>query len=291
MDNFYLTTNTPIELIEKGIYVKREDLTCPHPGPPFAKIRGLYRTLPDLDKQKVPAVGYMDTTISQAGWGISFLCEALKLKIKPVIYYPSYKDGVLRHNAELHIKKWKQFGADVHPIQASKLSIMRAMANQHLRLVYPGAYMLPQGLPSQYTIEAVAEEVATVPAECLTGSIVISLGSGVMAAGVLKGLAQVGAAPTVYGVLVAPKNRARMRAKVLQYAGLCEGGFFDAMTAKLELVDIGYEYEDFVNLETPFPCNSYYDKKAWAFVCDKEQELEGPILFWNIGGDSEDNPT
>ena len=35
-----LVDNTPIEK-HCGIWVKREDLCCPPPGPPFSKVRGV----------------------------------------------------------------------------------------------------------------------------------------------------------------------------------------------------------------------------------------------------------
>ena len=283
-----ITKNTPTEDMGHGLYIKREDLACPAPGPPFAKIRGLYHTLLELEKKRAPAVGYMDTTISMAGWGISYLCHALKLKIRPVIYWPSYKDGILRHNIQRHLEVWQSFGASVHPIQASKLSIMRATAAQHLLKTYgTRAEMLPQGLPSNYTIEAVSEEVGYVPKKCLGGSIVLCVGSGVMVAGVLHGLAVTGATPTIYGVLVAPKNKQRMYQKIQDLAGFVDGSIFNPMPTKLNIIDAGYEYSTPIEDITEFPCNDYYDKKAYIWMKQNFEKLKKPVLFWNIGGNGE----
>jgi len=36
--------------------------------------------------------------------------------------------------------------------------------------------------------------------------------------------------------------------------------------------------------ETPFPCNEFWDKKAWYWLEKNIQKFEGEILFWNLGG-------
>ena len=53
----------------------------------------------------------------------------------------------------------------------------------------------------------------------------------------------------------------------------------------LELVDLGYSYTDAETLQLPFNCNRYYDQKAVKFLLTEYDNLEQPILFWNIGGE------
>ena len=36
--------------------------------------------------------------------------------------------------------------------------------------------------------------------------------------------------------------------------------------------------------KTPFPCNEFWDKKAWYWLEQNVSKFEGDILFWNIGG-------
>ena len=38
------------------------------------------------------------------------------------------------------------------------------------------------------------------------------------------------------------------------------------------------------NYEVPFPCNGTWDRKEWWWLEQMESQLEGEILFWNIGG-------
>jgi hypothetical protein len=46
-----------------------------------------------------------------------------------------------------------------------------------------------------------------------------------------------------------------------------------------------YEFDNMmIDYEVPFPCNGTWDRKAWWWLEQKESQLNGDILFWNIGG-------
>ena len=46
-----------------------------------------------------------------------------------------------------------------------------------------------------------------------------------------------------------------------------------------------YAFEDMMtDYEIPFPCNGTWDRKAWWWLEQNVEQLEGDILFWNIGG-------
>ena len=83
-----IVDNTPVEMYD-GIMVKREDLSCTPPGPPFAKVRGLQKRMESLKASGVSVVGYTETSISQAGIGVSWICH--ELGMTAVIYCPVYK--------------------------------------------------------------------------------------------------------------------------------------------------------------------------------------------------------
>lgn len=278
--------DTPIDRItikNKEVYVKREDLACTKPGPPFAKVRGLYPLLKKLKADGVEIVGYMETTVSMAGWGISYFCE--QLGMKAVIFKPVYKKGGNRHNQDLQDKKWRLFNAKVIDIQATRLSIMFYQAKRILLTKYPDAFMLPQGLPFQETITEVSAQI--VKDKCYPvwdGTIVSCVGSGTMAAGILRGLSLINTHPDYYGIFVAPKNKENMYNKILGMANINSYGFFpNKLTANVRLSDLDYEYTEVETCDCPFPCNIYYDRKAWKFLIDNIKELKEPILFWNIG--------
>ena len=45
--------------------------------------------------------------------------------------------------------------------------------------------------------------------------------------------------------------------------------------------DFDNRMEDY---ETPFPCNQFWDIKQWKWLEENIENIEGDILFWNIGG-------
>jgi hypothetical protein len=51
----------------------------------------------------------------------------------------------------------------------------------------------------------------------------------------------------------------------------------------VKFVDEGYAYGDRVSGTVPFPCNPYYDAKAWRWLERSASSLAGPVVFWNIG--------
>jgi 1-aminocyclopropane-1-carboxylate deaminase/D-cysteine desulfhydrase-like pyridoxal-dependent ACC family enzyme len=195
--------STPTEKINEDLFVKREDLACPPPGPPFGKVRGLYPVLQKLKRKGVTTVSYMDTSISMAGWGVSYFAK--ELGMKSIIFYPEYKE--FKHNQEEYIKKWHEFGAEVYPLdKPNRQQINWYRARKKLLDISPNAVLLPQGLPFQETVESVSSEVAKnwVIFDKMK-SVTVSVGSGVMLSGIVKGLSEVGLSPMYMVSLLHPK--------------------------------------------------------------------------------------
>ncbi len=286
-----LIFDTPIEKIElKGfpLYVKREDLSCSYPGPPFAKIRGLHKKLTELKKTGIQTVGYMETSLSMASWGIAYLSQ--KIGLKAVIFYPQYKEGY-KYEQENQFKKWKEFNAEFFPIEhPGRQKINHYLAKQKLLSNFPNSIMLDQGLPFEETIEEVGKQVDLIPKELLGGSIVVSVGSGVMISGIINGLKR--NLPKeqnmeIYGIVIFNQNLESKKRKIEKRSKtiLKNWGFFSNKNINLTLLDLGYQYEQKEEIECPFPCSKYYDRKAWKWLNDNISTLKQPIIFWNIGGD------
>jgi len=83
--------------------------------------------------------------------------------------------------------------------------------------------------------------------------------------------------------LVAGKNIKRMHQKIYKRAGIYKNDLFATNTSKLFLFAAEHEYPDIENMHCPFPCNPYYDRKAWKWLIENYTDLQKPILFWNIG--------
>jgi len=275
-----IVENTPIEEYD-GIYVKREDLSCLPPGPPFAKVRGLYKKLQSLKENGITTVGYCETSISMAGWGIAWIAK--ELGMKTVIFNPIYKcktNPVL----EIHRSKWEEFGADVIDIPAGMAKVNFYITRQMLFDKHKGkSFMLPLGIPFEETINEVSAEFIRSHCEKFK-TIIMCVGSGTMAAGILKGIDLTGSDADLFGILCRPaRNMGLKRSLILAHAGIVFGGDF------FYLIDLGYGYTEKVEMSCPFPCNPYYDLKAFKFLSDCRKEgynkyrFKEPILFWNIG--------
>jgi len=73
-----------------------------------------------------------------------------------------------------------------------------------------------------------------------------------------------------------------MKNKIYKMAGISDFGFF-AYKGNVDIIDAGFEYTDKETFKCPFPCNPYYDRKAWRWLAENINSLAKPLLFWNIG--------
>jgi len=284
------------------VLVKREDLSSPFPGPGFSKIRGLVPHLQDRDEQ---VVGILDTFHSKAGWAVAYVCK--ELGKKAVVFYPQYKSkwtimssteeaGPNPQHGEAGTEDLrpqqrmaKELGAELVPLQATAGYILEPRAKKILRERWPGSHMLPVGLKMPESVEENAKEAVRTthnmprwPYQPIA-SLVMSVSSGTVAAGVMKGLTAVNALP---GTVVChlgysrPVEGARGLRKNLEKKS---GVDMSAVT----FVDEGYNYRDPVKdydpKAYPFPTNPYYDAKALRWLETFAKSLPQPVMFWNIG--------
>ena len=287
-----IINNTPVEWHDcdgPKILVKREDLCSPFPGPQFSKIRGL---VPHLRNRSEEVVGILDTFHSKAGWAVAYVCK--ELGKRAVVYYPRYKgdwklqtsDGNYEGGPEdLRIQQQhaRSLGAELVPLQATAGYILAPRSKKDLLARYPGAHMLPVGLKMDESVEENAKEaVRTIRNLPEIQTLVVSVSSGTVAAGVVKGLASQGALPPTVVFHLGysrPVNGARgLRANLEKKSGV-------DMSA-VAFIDENYSYRDPARNYNPnmaFPMNPYYDFKAWKYLETFGRSLPQPILFWSIG--------
>jgi len=273
-----LVHGTPIERYEvKGqmVYVKRDDLAAPYPGPPFSKVRGLMPVLERMKKEGKEAAGYTETSVSMAGWGVAWGCALLGLRA--IIFDPQYKETppLLAY----HRQRWEEFGAEIRPIKAGMARVNWNISRNRLAKEFGDkADLLPLGLQFPETITATEEEARlTVQASVPDfRSVVVNIGSGTIAAG----LGRVFKDATIYGVMGRTGDRSRKLSVISKKGGLIVGGF---MGQDFQLVDPGWEYSERSEADCPFPCHPWYDLKAWQWLVEHIEALEPPVLFWNIG--------
>lgn len=272
--------NTPIETYPVDgidIYVKREDLCVQRPGPPFSKMRGLFAYLSTLKQRGISTVGYTESSISMAGWGVAWLAQ--KLDMTAVIYDPQYSESNKKDHLsvlEYHRQQWKAAGAEIRPIKAGMVKVNYNICSKLLQQEFPGAIMLPLGLPLQETVDATAAIAAEYDGHF--SSVVVCIGSGTICAGLVKGMRRC----EIYGIMSRSGNESIKHQSIIKKAGVLNGGLL-GRGAFLDCIDLGMEYTEKCDVEIPFPCHSYYDAKAWKWLTQNIQRIMKPILFWNIG--------
>lgn len=281
-----LKVNTPVEKYQvKGreVFVKREDLCVPPPGPTFSKVRGLLKRLQLLKDKGYKTVGYTESSISMAGWGVAWL--APKVGLKAVIFDPQYstKSRRLKHLdvLDFHRSKWKELGAEIIPVKAGMVKVNYYICKKILKERYPNSIMLPLGLPFEETIDETARISDQYKAKFKT--VVVCVGSGTITAGLLRGLCP---GSSIYGIMCRSGDPVKKRKDIIIKSGRAEGNvesLVDPVPIEFECIDPGWKYTDRSKAEAPFPCHPYYDLKAWEWLVENITTLEDPILFWNIG--------
>lgn len=272
--------NTPVETYQSDqtdIWVKREDQACPPPGPPFSKIRGLYAHLNKLKEQGVDVVGYVETSISMAGWGVAWTAEALGMKA--VLYDPQYKKTP--HLLNFHRRQWKLFSPDIIPVKAGRARVNYYISVKHLHANYgEDAVMLDLGLPLEETIEETAREWRRTMTKLSEppATTVVNVGSGTICAGILQGWRE--GEGQIIGVMGRSGNVPQKCTSISRRARRLLNGLAGI---PFQLKDPGWEYTQRSKRKSPFPCHAYYDRKAWEWMENHLEHLPRPILFWNIG--------
>lgn len=277
-----LVNNTPVEPYQVSghtILVKREDLCCPYPGPSFSKMRGVVAHIAGRSEKYI---GVLDTYHSKAGWAVAWACKHMNKQC--VNFWPRYtgdKPSMVWPPRQQQ-REAVALGAIAHETPAGRSSILYYRVRKILRESSPNSYMMPNALklPESVT-ENAAEARRTVESGAMPdhGTVVISISSGTVAAGVLKGLASVVDFDRYHIVLHMGYSRSvNMARKYMESVSGVTLGY------NVDFIDEGYAYKDRAkNVEVPFPCNDHYDLKAWKWLMANRSAMSGPVVFWNIG--------
>lgn len=278
---------TPVEdhTARCGLYVKREDLSCPA-GPPFSKTRGVYA---HVKARPEKIIGVLDTNHSQGGWAVARACKLLNKQC--VLYYPVRKAD---RDAPIQIQQAEAeaLGAELVALQAGRSAVIYHSAKKDLATkavssrVNSGGldvYMMPNALKLQEMITETVAEVArtTIPP---VQTVIVSASSGTIAGGVWRGLHEAG----WEGTLVVHQGYSRSQDMIRKY--MTQMAFGERVPLdgeiKLEFVDEGYSYGDAAKANpslVPWPSNKFYDLKAVEWWYKVGRKTYGEALLWNIG--------
>lgn len=262
-----LNRNTPIEDWREhyGLYVKREDLACPPPGPPFSKTRGVFVW---VGKQQADIIGVLDTYHSQAGHAVARACQLLGKKC--LNFYPEYKGETGLRPPQLRAK---ELGAELKPLPAGRSCILYHQAVKETKR--RGGVTIPNALKLPESVEETAKEVP----ERVFSNVLLPSSSGTIAAGVIRGFCRYGLIPR----FIVHLGYSRSHGEVLRY--LSEASGVEHQYLNIDIIDEGYSYKDRAkDGPTPeWPCNAYYDLKAFRWWLREGREQYGEALLWNVG--------
>ncbi len=285
-----IKNNTPIEKYNvdgNDVFVKREDLCTQPPGPPFSKCRGLYAKLKKLKRKGITTVGYAESSISMAGWGVAWMAK--ELGMKAVIFDPQYvgkaPDLLIKHRT-----KWKKFGADIVPVDAGRTKVNYYIGKKYLdennKYKNENTAMLPIGLRVPETVDATVEEWKRTMQSFKPDITIVPVGSGTIFAGIIKAAEKDNG--DLIGVMLYTGNKIKKFKNIYIKSGKFPGSL-NPPKVNVKLVNPGWEYAQFSNVICPFPCHRYYDLKAWEWLIANIDDLNyKKILFWNIGSEPDE---
>jgi len=260
--------STPLErhtLRGQDVWVKRDDLFARPPAPPLGKLRGARDLLGKLHRAGVRLVGCWDTRISALGQGIAICARDLP-GMRVIAAYPAIPGQPVPEA----LKIAGFLGAEILPVRAGRITISFAEARRYVK--ERGGVMLPFGLDCAESVAAVQREAASIPDEAiLGGTAVVSCGSGVTLAGLIRGL---GYRPSRYVGVSSGRSVTMIESCLRKYGNV---------PANLRLIPANYPYTRQPTILCPFPSHPNYDLKAWGYVRRNLRRLPKPILFWNVG--------
>lgn len=263
-----IQNNTPIEKYQiqgREIFVKREDLSSLPPCPALAKLRGVYKRLTKLKEQGVNKVGVFDTRVSKSGLGCSAIANELG-DLEITNFYPhliSYEEPPEQQ------KKVLELGHKIYGMKGGRTAVLYSQAKKICK--ENGLEMMPLGLVVEESVEGVIEECNTIP--FIPDNIIVSVGSGMMLAGI--SIAMAGKVKKIIGIS-AGMSPSRQRKRISDLLGI-------DLPSNVEIIKSEKGYYEPEEFECPFPSSPWYDKKAYKWMYDHLEELNGTILFWNIG--------
>jgi hypothetical protein len=268
-----LNEDTPLELYHiKGreVWVKRDDLMGDGTIlPPWGKVAALYELVKKyIDKSK--PLTHLSVDGSWTGWALAAICEELDIE-----FYVSHPDS--KKISQEYLGMIKEMYPKVHlnPIRPNMMQIMynslRGQAREN------GWQMLPYAFDHDFYKDYLAERIQPF---VHFDNLVVSSGSGVTLSGLARGYYREelkeffpSVSRKIWTTCVSSESSIK---KTLKKSGI---------PIPLNIRKSEYLFENRLDgYEAPFPCNQFWDIKQWKWLEENIDQIEGTILFWNIGG-------
>lgn len=258
---------TPIEEVQVGellVRVKRDDLA--NGGDPLApslgKLRGLLAAIRAAGG--ATTIGAVDRRpTSRNTWATAYLCKQLGLRCHAFF-----------SEVGPHQRRTIDLGARYTVLPGLELEALYAAASAAFYALYPSEGFLPidDCQATALVEDARAEVHRSDRSKLKTDAIIIPTGSGGLALGVMRGLADLDLRPHVILHIGGSRRSEDYIQGVVDGAGLRKE--FPGVTVT--------KASGTACVEPPFPCNPTYERPAWDWMV--AMKLSGTMLFWNAGG-------
>ena len=268
-----LNEETPLELYHiKGreVWVKRDDLMGD--GiilPPWGKLAALFELVKKYVDKSKPLV-HLSVDGSWTAWALGAICEELGIE-----FYAAHPDSKKISQEYLGLIKEMYPKTNLYPIRPNMMQIMYNSLKKDAR--EKGWQMLPYAFDHDFYKDYLADRIQPYTN---FDNLVVSSGSGVTLSGLAKGyyreelkefFPQV--KKKIWTTCVSSVSSIN---KTLKKSGI---------PIPLNIRKSEYLFEDRLEgYEAPFPCNQFWDIKQWKWLEENIDQMEGTILFWNIGG-------
>ena len=268
---------TPLEeytLKGKKVYVKRDDLVGNGTTlPRWAKIEGIRRILESdyIDKSK--PLTHLSVYGSWTGWVLSVLCKEYGIEF--ISAYPNSKT----YPPEI-LEIIKSNGAALYPMKPNMMKLLENKLGGIAKR--EGWQQLPYAFNHPTYVNYMQSRMKEVLDEHDFDHLVVSIGSGVTASGLIREFLTYNS----WQDLVS--NRRKVHTITMSSIESTKKILNENKAGDLNNIHIyksPFEFNDFMDdYQVPFDCNEFWDKKMWYWLEENIQNLEGKILYWNIGG-------
>jgi len=269
---------TPIEeykLKGKTVHVKRDDLVGDGINyPRWAKIEGIRKIIESdyIDKSK--QLTHLSVYGSWTGWTLSKMCKEYGIE-----FISSYPNSKTYPPQILEIIKGN--GATLNPM---KPNMMKLLENKLGGIAKKNGWQqLPYAFNHPAYVLYMQDRMKEVLEEQDFDHLVVSIGSGVTASGLIREFLQYKDWKDIL------KNKRQVHTVTMSSLTSTQKILNENKAGDLNNIHIyqsEYAFDDFMDevTEYPFDMNEFWERKMGWWLENNIQNLDGKILFWNIGG-------
>lgn len=264
-----LRDNTPLDsYVVKGktIHVKRDDLVGDNETtPPWGKMFAVHHLLKNFDLSK-PII-HLNVFGSWSGWCLAYLADQMDFEF--IMAYPNVKKFP-REFCDIV----DSFGCKLHPMRHNMANVLRSQVRKHAEEKH--MQVLPTAFDSPWYYEYMkARIIKNIKKSGITfDNLVVSSGSGVTCSALADGFFDMGG-KRMYTICVSAEKTIQKQLATTR----------SEVDKRITIIKSEFDFLDFMDqLDTPFPCNQFWDRKAWHWLLENSSKLKGNTLFWNLGG-------